>query len=200
MINPTQIQYKCEQQYASFLSSIVTGEKFFPIEFPVGSLPKDYIDLREAVTQLIDKSKQSLGYGYTLELEKRKTKKHGFQSLPKPIIIDSEKDYLKLIKKEKETLNFQKNLALIREKVPELISWLVHNPLKVIEYIERWDDLLKVCQYFQQNPQPNLYIRELPIQVHTKFIEQNTASEAPIHPTVEVGIDRFDFHVLEWET
>ncbi|MGA9378574.1 MAG: Wadjet anti-phage system protein JetD domain-containing protein, partial [Phormidium sp.] len=50
---------------------------------------------------------------------------------------------------------------------------LVHNPLKVIEYSDRWDDLLKVCQYFQQNPKPNLYIRELPIQVHTKFIEQN---------------------------
>ncbi len=43
----------------------------------------------------------------------------------------------------------------------------------VIKYRESWHDLLKVCQYFQRNPNPNLYIRELPIQVHTKFIEQN---------------------------
>lgn len=172
-MNPIQIKQKCEQRYASFLSSIVTEENFFPIEFPVGSLPKEYIALREAVTQLIDKSKSSLGFGYTLELENRKTQKYGLQSLPKRIIIDSEKDYLKLIKKEKEVLNFQRNVALIRGKVPELIFWLVHNPLQVIEYSDRWDDLLKVCQYFQQNPQPNLYIRELPIQVHTKFIEQN---------------------------
>ena len=27
--------------------------------------------------------------------------------------------------------------------------------------------------YFSHTPQPNLYIRELPIKVHTKFIEQN---------------------------
>lgn len=33
--------------------------------------------------------------------------------------------------------------------------------------------MLKVCKYFQNTPKPNLYIRELPIQVHTKFIEQN---------------------------
>ncbi|MGA9378469.1 MAG: DUF3322 domain-containing protein, partial [Phormidium sp.] len=131
-MNPTQIQQKCEQRYASFLSSIVTEENFFPIEFPVGSLPKEYIALREAVTQLIDKSKSSLGYGYTLELENRRTQKYGLQSLPKRILIDNEKDYLKLIKKEKEVLNFKKNEALIRVKLPELISWLVHNPLKVI--------------------------------------------------------------------
>lgn len=32
---------------------------------------------------------------------------------------------------------------------------------------------MKVCQYFTKNQKPNLYIRELPIKVHTKFIEQN---------------------------
>ncbi|MHC5718996.1 MAG: Wadjet anti-phage system protein JetD domain-containing protein, partial [Nostoc sp.] len=42
-----------------------------------------------------------------------------------------------------------------------------------IEYSDRWSDLLKVCRYFQCNPKPHLYIRELPIQIHTKFIEQN---------------------------
>ncbi|MBK6964924.1 MAG: hypothetical protein IPH20_13550 [Bacteroidales bacterium] len=32
---------------------------------------------------------------------------------------------------------------------------------------------LDVCTYFKQNPKPNLYIRELPVRVHTKFIEYN---------------------------
>lgn len=34
-------------------------------------------------------------------------------------------------------------------------------------------DLLKVVSYFVENPYPDLYIRELPIEVHTKFIERN---------------------------
>lgn len=32
---------------------------------------------------------------------------------------------------------------------------------------------MKVCKYFQQCPRPWLYIRELPIAVHTKFIEKH---------------------------
>jgi hypothetical protein len=97
VINPIQIQQKSAQLYSSFLISIITGANFFPIEFAVGSLPKEYLDLSKAVNLLIDKSKQQLGYGYTLELESRRMQKHGSQSLPKRISIDTEPDYLKLI-------------------------------------------------------------------------------------------------------
>jgi hypothetical protein len=43
----------------------------------------------------------------------------------------------------------------------------------VITNLEKWVDILKVVSYFHSNPNPNLYIRELPIKVHTKFIEKN---------------------------
>jgi hypothetical protein len=173
VINPIQIQQKADRLYPSFLRSIVTGESFFPLEFVVGSIPNDYLDLSAAVNLLIDKSKQQLGYGYTLELETRKMQKHGSQSLPIRVSIDTDRDYLKLIKKEKEVSQFRLDIELIRSKVPQLENWIHTYPLKIIEHTDRWDDLLKVCQYFQVNPIPNLYIRELPIQVHTKFVEQN---------------------------
>ncbi len=173
MIDPSQIQQKAEQRYPIFLSSIITGESFFPIEFSVGTLPKDYLALRESVTQIINESKQTLGYGYDVDLETRKTQKYGLQSVPKRIRFDAEKDYLKFIKKENEVAKFKVNIDLIQASMPQLHDWLSCNTLKVIEYGDRWHDLIKVCQYFQQNPKPNLYIRELPVQVHTKFIEQN---------------------------
>jgi hypothetical protein len=173
VINPSQIQKKAESSYAAFLGAVVRGEAYAAIEFSVGAAPKDYIALRDAVLLLISKSKSQLGYGYTIDLESRKTQKYGQQSLPKRISIETKQDFLKLIKKEKEFLRFKADLSLILAEVPELYPWLCHNPLKIIEYGDRWNDLIKVCQYFQHNPQPNLYIRELPIQVHTKFIEQD---------------------------
>ncbi|MEH2013862.1 Wadjet anti-phage system protein JetD domain-containing protein [Nostoc sp.] len=174
MITPSEIIHKAERLYPSFLSSVIRGDKFFPIDnLPIGSRPKDYLTLREAITQLISKSKQHLGYGYILELETRNLHKLGQQSLPQRISIETEQDYLKLLKREKEFLQFKADIELIRSEVPELNCWLYKNPLKVIEYSDRWSDLLKVCQYFQCNPKPHLYIRELPIQIHTKFIEQN---------------------------
>ncbi len=47
--------------------------------------------------------------------------------------------------------------------------------MNVVENAYNWEDLLKVCHYFMANTNPDLYIRELPIKVHTKFIEENTA-------------------------
>jgi hypothetical protein len=173
VISPTEIQQKSARCYASFLAAIVVGENLCPLEFAVGSIPKEYLDLSKAVNLLIEKSKSCLGYGYNLELETRKMQKYGTQSLPKKIYIDTENDYLKLIKKEQEVARFRLDIENIRTKMPELEQWIYRNPLKIVEYSDRWDELLKVCQYFRCTPKPNLYIRELPIQVHTKFIEQN---------------------------
>jgi hypothetical protein len=64
-------------------------------------------------------------------------------------------------------------VALIRATLPELETWIAANPQHVIERHGAWPELLLVCAYFQANPRPNLYIRELPIAVHTKFIEQH---------------------------
>ena len=33
--------------------------------------------------------------------------------------------------------------------------------------------MLTVCRYFLEHPRPKLYLRELPINIHTKFIERH---------------------------
>jgi hypothetical protein len=43
----------------------------------------------------------------------------------------------------------------------------------MLKYVDEWADILRVCRYFQLHPRPNLYLRELPIKVHTKFIEEH---------------------------
>ncbi|MEM1368978.1 MAG: Wadjet anti-phage system protein JetD domain-containing protein [Cyanobacteria bacterium P01_H01_bin.15] len=173
MISPPQIKKKAASRYSKFLRSIITGEPFFPMEFPVGKIPHDYPSLSKSVIQLIERSKQSLNYGYSLTLESRNTRKLGSQSLPARIAIETESDYIKLIQKTTEVAQFKSDIELIRAQVSALEQWLFQKPLKVIRHSESWNELIQVCLYFQQTPQPHLYIRELPIRVHTKFIEQN---------------------------
>ena len=173
MINSAEIIKKSEKHYSSFLTSIITGTAFFPLQFNAGAPPKDYMTLLKAVTELNQNSKVNLGYGYLLESKTINTQKYGPQTIPERIIINTEEDYLKLLKKQKEVAEFKPNIDLILSNIPELKPWLIQNPLKVIQNTDKWHNLLEVCRYFQNNPQPNLYIRELPISVHTKFIEQN---------------------------
>jgi hypothetical protein len=54
-----------------------------------------------------------------------------------------------------------------------LEDWLRQHPYAALKFADEWRDLLTVCHYFRENPRPNLYARELPIPVHTKFIEQH---------------------------
>jgi len=173
VIDPAQIRKKAIARYSVFLRSLITGESFFPLPMPIGRRPSDFLALRDAVTNLQKQAKETTGFGYTLQLETKRTQDHNLQSLPAQIYFANEQDYLKFIQKEADVLQFRKDVALIRETVPELEDWLRQNSLKVIDSAGRWPDLLKVCQYFQRYPQPNLYIRELPIAVHTKFVEQH---------------------------
>lgn len=177
MINSTKIKEKANKLYRDFLISLIDqDEEFFPYDqFSIGQITKnDALKLQLEIMELLENSKNKQGFGYTVELENRKIRSLGEQSLPKRVVIETELDYLKLINKEKEVKHFKENLTLILFHFPELQTWLSQHPVEIINHQDKWQDLFKVFHYFQQNQQPNLYIRELPIQVHTKFIEENS--------------------------
>ena len=173
MINPEKIKQIATRKYPEFLQSIIANQDFLPLNLPIGKVPKDYIQLRNEVNKLINKSKEKLGYGYTIELQIKNTHNYGHQSLPNKITINTKEDYLQFINKQAEFTKFKTNLELIRSSFPELETWILTNPQKIIKHAEQWQYLLKVSRYFKQNYYPNLYIRELPIEIHTKFIEDN---------------------------
>ena len=116
--------------------------------------------------------KKSKKIGYSLLTTERQFDKIGKQSVPEKITIESIEDYLKVTGKEKEHQTFLRNLSLIQIELPLLGDWIKVNPIKLIEH-NTWVDTLKVCKYFLQNPKSNLYIRQLPIDIHTKYINEN---------------------------
>lgn len=172
MITPIEIKKKAANKYKAYLQSIVEGETFNPIVIVGDKKPnEDTVKFEEELTELIRCSKEKKGYGYTIEYQTVKTKRHGIQDIPISISFQSEFDYLKYINKEKDTAKFKKDITSILSSFRELKDWIYKYPIKVIE--NDWKSLLKICNYFKEVPQPHLYIRELPIQVHTKFIENN---------------------------
>ncbi|MBP5456221.1 MAG: hypothetical protein J6Y37_06950 [Paludibacteraceae bacterium] len=172
MITPTEIKKKAENKYVAYLQSIVEGNSFQPIVIAGDKRPNsDTVKFDQELAELINHSKEKKGYGYSVEYQTVKTKQHGKQDIPTVIRFQTEVDYLKYINKEKETKKFREDIANIKKSFPELKDWIYKYPNKVIE--NEWTSLLKVCRYFKNNPVPRLYIRELPINVHTKFIENN---------------------------
>ncbi len=172
MITPSEIKQKAENKYVAYLQSVVEGTPFSLIVIAGNKKPdEDTVRFEAELTELINHSKEKIGYGYAIDYVTVKTRLHGIQDLPASIVFQTERDYLKFIGKEKDTSKFKQDVAVILSSLPELRDWILKYPQKVID--NDWDGLIKVCTYFKQNPIPNLYIRELPIQVHTKFIEKN---------------------------
>lgn len=175
MITPQEIKKKAERKYVSFLQSLILHKNFekLVIRGDKKYTKSSLTEFEKEIQSITSQSKAKKGFGYTLEFQQVKTKYLGVQDLPISIYFDSKSDFLKFLGKEEEVELFVESTRKIREAFPQLEEWIIKNVTKVIQNQREWKSILKVCQYFKQNPKPNLYIRELPIRVHTKFVERN---------------------------
>lgn len=175
MITPDEIRQKAERKYRPFLRAVVQGEQFFPLEirFRKAKAGDEYLALREWVGVLLAGSKTERGFGYEVTLAEKKSRRYGRQSLPARIMINTEDDFLRLIGKKKEFAAWKTAVSHTIATFPQLQNWLAQHPHHVQPHI--WDELLIVCNYFVAHPRPNVYMREIPVPVHSKFIEDNQA-------------------------
>lgn len=174
MITPQEITKKARRKYREVLRAYLTGDTYFPMQFPVGKPTKNLVERRNFIQALSDNASQDGEDGYHIEWKTVNKRDLGEQTIPTHIVVESIDDYLVIVRKKTEFDNFTANVAKIRAKFPQLEGWMHQYPHHIIEYNDVWDDLLAVCRYFTLHPRPNVYIRELPISVHTKFIERHT--------------------------
>lgn len=173
MITPAEIRLKAERHYIAFLQNWLRGEAFQPLSWPAGRPASDFATMRAEVQLLQTGEKSAAGRGYRLEAQVVQTRALNTQTLPVRVWLDSPADFLSVIEKEAEFASFSQDSALMRAHLPQLADWAERFPRKLLDYHASWEGLLLVCRYFLEHPRPALYIRELPINVHTKFIEQH---------------------------
>lgn len=178
MITPKEIQEQCLKWWKEVLLSSIDSVRYFPKDISrIGKVSsKDILnklsEYKHSIELLKKNSKADKKFGYSLIIEDRQFDKIGKQPIPEKISIDSIEDYLKVTGKEREYQIFLRNYSLIQNELPLLIEWIKVNPTRLIEH-DTWLDTLKVCKYFLTTPKPQLYIRQLPIDVHTKYIWDN---------------------------
>ena len=181
MINLTELKKKAQRPWLSdsFLKCWLNGESIFPLEIPFRtpsgrSLGSDFAKVRDWIALLHSNSKAVKGAGYVLEYRTINHQQLGRQRLPGRILFESQEDWLAYIGQQKTFRRFDELVGSSRRLLPEVMPFIAWKPLKVLEFAESWPSLLKVCRYFQLNPRPGRYIRQLGIQgVDTKFIESH---------------------------
>lgn len=178
MITPKELFEKSEKQFFKTVSAVLKGEEVFPLV--ISSDKKisgtNFSELKDAILPLYQHSKDAKGKGYTVEW-REKTIDGTKQKIPAKIYFESFSDYLFYTKKVADYSAIYNAFNLLTASFPTLSEWAKGNVPFLLNEAGNLPDLIKVCSYFSQNKPPhNLYLRELPIEVHSKFIEDNTGA------------------------
>jgi len=197
VITVAGIKEKAENQYRVYLKQAAAqvtspedaaGQPFFPlvIRCNTGSAADNITTRAAELAPIYDNSKNKTGSGYTLELVAQNTRHNAAQTVIKRIYFESEKEYLLFIGKTAEVKRMRDVLAVLKEALspyfesrePAFFSRWAENHLSELTVKHEtsfWEHICLCVHWLHDNPQSNLYIREIPLPVHTKFIENNRA-------------------------
>ncbi len=177
MITPEEIVRKATNLYSDAISAWLSGdETYFPRRIPANlrvAKGTSQAELIAAVTRLRVNSKEVTGSGYSVEYELVTKRSHGANQYPKAIRIDSLDDLLKLTGNRTAFKTLSMAVQKLRTRLPALESWLQANWKRLPPIADAIDGLIEVTQYLLDHPQPDCYLRELPLAISTKLIEQN---------------------------
>ncbi len=127
----------------------------------------------ESIQRLRLAAKETKGFGYSIEWEERNSRSHGRNNFPRKIIFESEEDFLRYIGKLGEFAAFRAAVEKIRERFPALDPWIRSHRQLLVDSVGEVNGLLEVVDYLLLHHRPELFARELPLSVDTKFVERN---------------------------
>lgn len=185
MIDPEGIRVKALRLYPQVLRDSLDGALSpapppplrlpFPLDIPAdrGRSTEPFAARRAGIERLYRGSSERIGPGYSLEFREVDTRREGRQTVVGRIFFRTREDYLAFLGKEREHADYLAEAGRVLARLPGLEGWIREKPLQFIAHLGEWDGLVRVCEHFLLHPRPGCYLRQLPIPVHTKFIEEH---------------------------
>jgi hypothetical protein len=170
MLKPSEILEVARSKWPSVLRAEAVGENLFPLSIPFGrpNPSADFSLLRMEIETLANDR-----HGWHIEWEEIRTRKWGRQRWPMRISFDSVEDLAFALDKYSELTAFRNALKVAREECPALAPWLIAKAHRIPMHLPVWSGLISVCAYFDANPKPMCFARQIPVLVDTKFIQEH---------------------------
>lgn len=153
------------------LVPLVTGDSLFPkrlmFKVPTSAEIADHFDdVRIWIGEL-----RAMTF-CRVEMREFRHRIFGANVVPQAIWIDTDRDALALIGKQRAAARFAGLVEVTQKLEPRLLSWLVKRPLQALELADEWCRLLEIVAWIEKHPASGMYLRQVDIPgVHTKFIE-----------------------------
>lgn len=179
---PDDIKKKIEHRWkkGDILRHYLLNDNLFPLVIKLDSPSSKELSLYFAnvvswIAQLKEQEKAKVGFGYELVEKEANYRTIGRNSIPIHAVIPSLEDAIKILRKQKEITLFDSNVRSLLSRWENLQEWILRYPFKLIKNIGLdCDRFIAVLEWFKNNPNHYLYLRQLDISgVDTKFIENN---------------------------
>jgi len=153
------------------LVPLVTGESLFPkrltLKAPTSAEIADHFD--DVRVWMGDLRAMSF---CRVEMREFRHRIFGANAIPQAIWIDTARDALALIGKQRAATRFAGLVEMTQKLESRLLSWLAKRPLQALELADEWCRLLEITAWIEKHPASGMYLRQVDIPgVHTKFIE-----------------------------
>jgi hypothetical protein len=181
MISAGEIKKKAENKKSEYLKAKILEKEFFPLALRCdkGSILDDFDEREESLSSLFAQSKAKKQKGYLVETETKVSRTMGKQTFVSSIVIETEQDFLYLIKAEKQGALFSTHLSLLKATFSEkeLVPWLLAKKMEIFSHWGEQDGIwfCQISRFLVANPNCGLFARELDVEAPTKFLENNLA-------------------------
>ena len=178
-ITPEEINQKARNAYPKVLALWIAGGEadFFPHRVRA-NLKLDSSNPNTAlrsIEKLLKGSKDEQGWGYRVERIAARSRDFGKNLLPTAIWIDTLDDLLQLAGCAEEFERTEAVVKRLRERFPDLENWIKRHIRSLHKLFENLQGLISVTEFFLQNPWPDCYARQIPVEVDTKFVSRNAS-------------------------
>jgi hypothetical protein len=159
------------------LAATLQEEPLFPLPLQLrrpgsAALASRYDEVRKWIRTLEEGSRPATGHGYTLRWKEVRHRQIGHNRMPCAAEVPTREDALWLVQKSREARRFDELSVVTLKVFPELRSWMVRRPLRLLQHADEWELILDVLAWFRAHPRPGLYLRQVDVPgVDTKFIE-----------------------------
>lgn len=171
MLKPTEILDAALARWPAVLRAEAAGENLFPLQVPFGRPPTtgEFTEIKRGIEALA-----AAHHEWRIEWQEINTRRWGRQRWPMRITFQSAEDMADALGRSDELAGVRAALQRARDECPALEPWLRAKAHRIVDYLDDWPALLAVCAFFEANPAPRCFARQIPLPVGTKFIEEHT--------------------------
>lgn len=176
MIDPEKLRRHAAGKYPLVVEARLRGENIFPlpVQFSPIKTTGTRDEIKRDINALLGETREKCGFGLTVEFASVDTEKHGRNDIPQKAFFADETDFLRYTGKQNEFQKILRAREILASAFPAFAEKLsLHWKMFRAGDDAFWKNICRVLEYFRATPFPEKYIRELPVEVPTKFIEEN---------------------------